>query len=145
VTVGALGKRTSGRTTARISKTLRIPQGSEKLRGALPGRLLRHVAPAVRPAGVSEQDFLKVRDAMTKGRAITAVGEKNVRNRAQAVARALPGDAHPQITDALESRSLAGLTASEAKVARALASRSPAPDRRAARILEGPHQPPRPR
>lgn len=119
--VGFAGKTTSGRTTAKLSRAVRAPRAGEKLRAALPGRLVRHVAPSVRPAGVSEQDFLKVRSAMVRGRAIASVGEKRVRNRAQAVARALPGDAHPKITDALESRSLAGLTPEEAQVARALA------------------------
>jgi len=119
--VGFAGKTTSGRTTAKLSRAVKAPQEAEKLRGALPGRLIRHVAPSVRPAGVAEKDFLKVREAMVRGRAIASVGEKRVRNRAQAVARALPGDAHPKITDALEGRSLAGLTEAEQKVAQALA------------------------
>lgn len=121
VTIGALGKRTSGRTTAKAARALHIPQASERARAALPGRLLRHVAPSVKPAGVSEQAFLKVRAALVRGRAVSVNGERQARNRAQAIARALPGDSHPQITDALEGRSLAGLSDKERKVTQALA------------------------
>lgn len=121
LTVGFAGKTTSGRTTAKVARGLRVPQASERVRGSLPGRLARHVAPSVRPAGVSERDFLKVRAAIVRGRAIAWTGERAVRNRAQAVARLLPGGRHEKITDALESRSLVGLSPEEAKVARALA------------------------
>jgi hypothetical protein len=75
------------------------------------------------PRGVSEHDFLHVRDAMRRARAIAATGEHAVRNRAQAIARLVPGEKHPQITDALEGRSVAGLSGKERKVVEALAAR----------------------
>lgn len=83
---------------------------SEAARGSLPGRLARHVNPNIRPAGVSKEDFAAVRDALRRGRAVTAVGERHGRNVAQAIARKLPGHSHPQITDALEA---AGVSAPE--------------------------------
>jgi hypothetical protein len=121
VQVGFAGRKTSGRTSAKVARGLRLPQAGEKARGSLPGRLVRHVAPSVRPAGVSEHDFLHVRDAMRRARAIAATGEHAVRNRAQAIARLVPGEKHPQITDALEGRSVAGLSGKERKVVEALA------------------------
>jgi hypothetical protein len=93
---------------------------AEKARGTLPVRLARQVNPNIRPAGVSPQHFREVRDALRRGRAITATGEKRARTVAQGIARKLPGDTHPQITDALEGRSTELLNPDEQKVAKFL-------------------------
>lgn len=121
LTVGFAGKQTSGKTSARAIRALGISKGAEKARGSLPGRMLRHVAPRMRPAGVTAAEWERVRSAVVRGRAATATGEHRARNIAQAIARALPGDNHAKVIDALEGRDLRGLSDAELKVTLALA------------------------
>jgi hypothetical protein len=135
LTVGFGSKRTSGKTTARAIEKTGASKGAERLRGGLPGRMLRHVAPRMRPAGVTAAEWERVRAAIVRGRAATSTGEHRARNVAQAIARALPGDDHSKIIDALEelgsprmagkvaggSGPPAGLTETERKVVQALA------------------------
>lgn len=121
LSVGFGPLRTSGRTTAKIDRALHLDKAAERVRAGLPGRLAQHVNPRVRPSGVSPEDFNRIRSALRRGRAVAAQGEHRARNVAQAVARALPGDNHAKVIDALESRSLAGLTPQEAQVTKALA------------------------
>jgi hypothetical protein len=105
---------------AGLGKTARVTgaaKAAERARGTLPIRLAQQVNPNIRPHGVTPEAFQDVRDAMRRGRAIAATGERRVRNAAQGIARILPGDQHPRITDALEARSTELLNPDERRAA----------------------------
>jgi hypothetical protein len=110
--VGAAARRTG---VAKIAG-----KAAERTRGTLPVRLARQVNPNIRPAHVLPEHFREVRDALRRSRAIAANGEKRARTVAQGIARRLPGDTHPQITDALEQRSTELLNPDERKITKFL-------------------------
>jgi hypothetical protein len=113
---GGLARAGVGAAARRTGVAKVAGRAAERGRGTLPVRLARQVNPNIRPANVLPEHFQAVRDALRRARAISANGEHRARNIAQGIARVLPGDKHPQITDALESRSTELLNGNERKV-----------------------------